>query len=132
MWQFTLLHLLVFYVKSAFLQLDPGFDMSQLSPAQARVVELARAGDANALNTLGTALRGRSIFGPPNEHLSTQYFHQSAERGNIKAAYNLGICYAEGTGVDQSNSNSFHWFTVAANGRHQGALTLAITLNPIP
>ena len=46
----------------------------------------------------------------------------AAEKGYVKAMYNLGLLYIKGQGVDQSNELAREWWTKAANEGHEGAI----------
>ena len=46
---------------------------------------------------------------------------QAAEKGHVDAQYELGNCYAMGTGVEQNAGKAVHWFEKAAAQKHTDA-----------
>jgi hypothetical protein len=45
---------------------------------------------------------------------------KAAEQGNIDAQLNLGVMYANGQGVIQSNKNAYIWSSIAAANGNKG------------
>ena len=45
-----------------------------------------------------------------------EWFEQAATAGDLVAAYNYGICLAEGVGVDRDDAQAAHWLRRAAEG----------------
>jgi TPR repeat protein len=39
----------------------------------------------------------------------------AADRGHANAQYNLGVCYANGTGVTKDEREAIHWYRLAAD-----------------
>ncbi len=46
---------------------------------------------------------------------------RKAEQGDIDAQCNLGLCYENGDGVEQSYEQAVKWYTKAAEQGHAGA-----------
>ena len=57
-----------------------------------------------------------------NYETAAEWFRKAAEQGNADAQYNLGMCYQEWKGVEQSFSKAEEWYTKAAQQGHQGAI----------
>ncbi len=49
---------------------------------------------------------------------------EAAEQGDLDAQYAMGLCYAEGRGVDQDEARSFVWLTLAHEQGDDDALVL--------
>ena len=48
------------------------------------------------------------------------WFQRSAEQGDVKAQYNLTVCYLEGRGVDQDLVQAATWCQKVFTNTHQG------------
>ncbi|KAF9155886.1 copper transport protein ctr1 [Actinomortierella ambigua] len=57
--------------------------------------------------------------------MAVKWFTRAAEQGNANAQNNLGLMYAQGRGVDQSEAEAAKWFTQAAE---QGAADAQVNL----
>lgn len=57
-----------------------------------------------------------------NIHLSTRYFKIAAELGHMEAQYKLGVCYANGSGIELDNTKALYWFEKAADQGYIRAL----------
>ena len=55
---------------------------------------------------------------------AAKYYKLAAEQGHPFAQTNLGVCYRNGWGVQQSDSQAVHWYEKAAE---QGYATLCAT-----
>ena len=53
--------------------------------------------------------------------IAAYWFGQSAKNGYAHGQYSLGICYANGIGVEQSTANARYWFEAAAKQGHKYA-----------
>ena len=53
--------------------------------------------------------------------VSIKQLRQSAERGNVKAQFNLGLKYAYGEGVHQNAAEAVNWYRKAADQGHREA-----------
>jgi TPR repeat protein len=54
--------------------------------------------------------------------IGTRTGRYHAERGDVDAAYNLGVCYEEGRGVPVDYEAAFGWYAEAAAGGDADAL----------
>lgn len=45
---------------------------------------------------------------------AVKWWRKSAERGNVRAQYNLGCCYSEGDGVEKDKDEAVKWYLKAA------------------
>jgi localization factor PodJL len=45
-----------------------------------------------------------------------EWFRKAAAYGTIDSAYNLGILYARGAGIERDRVESYKWFALAAKG----------------
>lgn len=50
----------------------------------------------------------------------SRWFQRAAQSGDPDAQYNLGLMYANGTGVAQDHLLAHVWFSLAANGYARG------------
>jgi len=53
--------------------------------------------------------------------VAADYYRKSAEKGHVKAQFDLGRLYYVGKGVEQSDSEAVIWFRKAAEQGHPGA-----------
>lgn len=92
-------------------------DTKALNQQQLAIVDRARNGDLDALNTIGKALSmdKRTVFGEPDTSLAAQFFFAAAQKGHVRATYNLGNAFAQGKGtLPASPKQALHWFSLAA------------------
>ena len=52
---------------------------------------------------------------------AAEWFKKAASAGNVYAEYNLGRCYLDGLGVEQSNALALEWLQKAQAQGHSGA-----------
>ena len=52
-----------------------------------------------------------------------------AEKGDAKAQYDLGICYYNGKGVEQSKTQAIFWFKKACKNGDNVACDIVDTIN---
>ena len=45
-------------------------------------------------------------------------YKNAAEQGDADAQYNLGVCYANGTGVEKDEQKAVEWYQKAAGQGH--------------
>ena len=45
---------------------------------------------------------------------AVKLYKEAAEQGNVRAQYNLGLCYENGNGVEQSYTEAVRWYRKAA------------------
>lgn len=50
---------------------------------------------------------------------AAKWMRQTAQQGNARAQYNLGVMYAEGQGVRQNLKVAKEWFGMACNNGNQ-------------
>ena len=88
---------------------------------------------ANAGNTTAMCLLGclqSQCSDRKDEVLAFRCFLSAAQKGNVVAQYNLGLCYSEGRGVRQDQIKATKWYRSAADAGDVEALRLmAIRLN---
>ena len=51
-----------------------------------------------------------------------KWYQKAAEQGNADAQYNLGFCYSNGNGVEQSYEEAVKWYQKAAEQGNAYAL----------
>ena len=87
-----------------------------------RCKEAAISGDAEAQFTLGCAYE-RGEYGLPQDHVeSAKWFRKAAEQNYYAAQLRLGICLAEGKGVEKNLVEGLMWIFVSdqVSARHGG------------
>jgi tetratricopeptide (TPR) repeat protein len=58
--------------------------------------------------------KGVKYYGEKNYTQAVVWFRKAAEKGLKEAQYNLGVCYASGTGVTKDYTQAVSWFRKAA------------------
>ena len=58
--------------------------------------------------------KGRTAYKAEDFEAAAEFFRKAAERGNVNAQCNLGICYDKGIGVEQDSVEAAKWFRKAA------------------
>ena len=53
---------------------------------------------------------------------SVKWFRKAAEQGDAMAQHNLGVSYATGNGVTQSDVNAYKWWNLAAKQGYEDAI----------
>ena len=106
----------------------------------AETVELwkraAEQGDGRCAVNLGLLHLGKPIPGkgkigelPYDEKKALEYFNLGYEAGDMKAGRHIGLCYKDGTGVDQNAEKAYEWFLKAAErGDSSAKLLIADSL----
>ena len=56
-----------------------------------------------------------------NEHIAAGFYKQAADQNDTKALFNLGMCFKDGVGVEQSDSNAVALLKRAAEQGHPKA-----------
>ncbi|BDV33208.1 SEL1-like repeat protein [Methylocystis iwaonis] len=74
----------------------------------------AEAGNARAMHNLAVLLAEGGDGGKPDYPAASEWFRKAAEYGVRDSQYNLAILYARGLGVTQSLTQSYLWFSAAA------------------
>jgi localization factor PodJL len=75
----------------------------------------ADAGNARAMHNLAVLLAEGGDGGKPDYPTASEWFRKGAELGVRDSQYNLAILYARGLGVSQSLTQSYLWFSAAAD-----------------
>ena len=62
------------------------------------------------------AASGALLLAAEEKKLSSRYssYTKLAKEGNASAMFNLGVCYANGTGVDMNQLKAFEWYSKSA------------------
>ena len=67
--------------------------------------------------------------GRRNEELAFEWFRKAAEKGEVRAQYNLGVCYYEGRGTARDYAKAIEWYRRAsAQGAEKAQRNLAYML----
>lgn len=56
-----------------------------------------------------------------SQYEAAKWYRKAAEQGDMEAQNNLGVCYAEGTGIRQNYQEAARWFRKAAEQGHMDA-----------
>jgi TPR repeat protein len=62
----------------------------------------------------GWSQKGVELYEQGNYTEAVKWWRKAAEKGNAKAQYNLGWCYANGQGVPQNYTEAVKWWRKAA------------------
>ena len=81
----------------------------------------AMAGDAEAQHQLGTELK-EAESSPGHFEEAFAWFLKAANQGHVCASFDVGLCYAMGTGVVANPALAVEWFRKAAEKGHVEAL----------
>ena len=107
--------------------LSQGYGVRQDADAARKWYEAAAAkGNADALFTLGSVLMDAPEITAKDQAVG--YFRRSAEAGNVRAAYNLGLIYLQGQVAPKEPSIAAEWFQRAADRDQPDALYALATL----
>ena len=82
--------------------------------ARAWYQKAAAAGNARALHNLAVMNAEDGGTGKPDYGAAASGFHNAAEYGVRDSQYNLGVLYSRGLGVPQDLTQSWLWFSLAA------------------
>ncbi|HEY2011394.1 MAG TPA: hypothetical protein VGH23_20565 [Rhizomicrobium sp.] len=97
-------------------------------PSDAKVTQLANAGNPIALTILGLrALDGTNgvSVSPPD---AVKFLSQAAEKGQAVAQYRLGTLYERGQGTTADPVKAAHWYEMSANqGNRKAMHNLAVS-----
>lgn len=101
---------------------------NEISEELKNTIKLAELGDAQAQYELGLSYFSNIDFGSGDSFikdyiLAVKWYLRSAEQGHTEAQVQLGICYANGLGVDKNEYMAFCWWTMAAEQGHELALS---------
>ncbi|PPD43372.1 MAG: peptidoglycan-binding protein [Methylocystis sp.] len=75
----------------------------------------ADAGNARAMHNLAVLLAEGGDGGKPDYPAASEWFRKAADYGVRDSQFNLAILYARGLGVTQSLTQSYLWFSAAAD-----------------
>ena len=95
------------YEKGVGVTRDPQLAMSWYAKA-------ANAGNARAMHNLAVMNAEAATGGKPDYSEAAQWFRKAAQLGVRDSQFNLGILYARGMGVQQDLTQSWVWFSLAA------------------
>lgn len=70
----------------------------------------ANRGHALSQYYIGTFLMKKCKRDDPHSQLAATMLEMSAEQGNIKAQFNIGVCYEIGYGVNVDKTTALKWF----------------------
>lgn len=105
-------------------------NINEISYELKNIIKLAELGVAEAQYTLGLAYFSNTDFyseSPANfikdYSQAVKWYSKSAEQGHIEAQVQLGICYANGLGVDKNKDKAYYWWQKAAEQGHESAIS---------
>lgn len=105
-------------------------NINEISYELKNTIRLAELGIAEAQYTLGLAYFSNTDFyseSPTNfikdYSQAVKWYSKSAEQGHIEAQVQLGICYANGLGVDKNKDKAYYWWKKAAEQGHESAIS---------
>lgn len=81
-------------------------------------IKLAELGVPSAQFNLGMSYLTKADY----SH-AIKWFAKSAEQGHIRAQVQLGICYAQGLGINQSEDKAYYWWLKAAEEGDENAIS---------
>jgi hypothetical protein len=91
-----------------------------------RCKKAAISGDARAQATLGSAY-GNGVYGLPQDYAeSAKWYRKAAEQNYGSAQLNLGVCLAEGKGVEKNVVEGLMWILLARRVGGDGLLGLFV------
>lgn len=96
----------------------------------ASIVALAAAVGTAALSTPASAdyYAGLRAFDSKNYSLALQEWTKSAQAGDARSQFRLGILYAKGLGVPQNKETAYYWYKKADKGGNADAGIAAVFL----
>ncbi|MCH8092594.1 MAG: sel1 repeat family protein, partial [Proteobacteria bacterium] len=72
-----------------------------------------KAGHLEAQYALGSLFQKGWKGIPPNHREAANWFKQAAERGHVKAQWQLSLLYENGRGIKKSIVEAYRWSTIA-------------------
>lgn len=93
-----------------------------------RLISAAELGNAQDQYELGSSYFSNVDFSSGGEFVqdysqAVKWYSKSAEQGHIEAQVQLGICYANGLGVDKNKDKAYYWWKKAAEQGHESAIS---------
>ncbi len=80
--------------------------------------------DINPMRSLGACSEHRKgLAKTTTTSTAFELYQKAADRGHVPAMFNLGVCYANGTGVAMDKSKAVEWYQKAADGGNFAAMT---------
>ena len=105
-------------------------NINEISYELKNTIKLAELGVAEAQYTLGLAyFLNKDLYSESPTNFIKDYsqavkwYSKSAEQGHIEAQVQLGICYANGLGVDKNKDKAYYWWKKAAEQGHESAIS---------
>jgi TPR repeat protein len=83
-----------------------------------KILRAANEGDVEAMAGMGEAYYFENQFVERNLTKAAEWWEKAANKGQSKAAYNVGIMYEKGEGVPQNKIKSAKYYKIAAEGGH--------------
>lgn len=103
-------------------------NINEISYELKNTIKLAELGVAQAQYELGLSYFSNTDFESGGNFIkdysqAVKWYSKSAEQGHIEAQVQLGICYANGLGVDKNNDKAYYWWQKAAEQGHESAIS---------
>ena len=103
-------------------------NINEISDELKNTIKLAELGVAQAQYELGHSYFSNTDFNSGGDFVqdylqAVKWYLKSAEQGHIKAQAQLGICYANGLGVDKDENKAYYWWQKAAEQGHESAIS---------
>ena len=101
--------------------------INEISDKLKNTIKLAELGVAQAQYELGFSYFSNTDFNSGGDFMqdysqAVKWYLKSAEQGHIEAQVQLGICYANGLGVDKDENKAYYWWQKAAEQGHESAI----------
>ena len=102
-------------------------NINEISDKLKNTIKLAELGVAQAQYELGFSYFSNTDFNSGGDFMqdysqAVKWYLKSAEQGHIEAQVQLGICYANGLGVDKDENKAYYWWQKAAEQGHESAI----------
>lgn len=102
--------------------------LNEISSELKNTIKLAELGVAQAQYDLGLSYFSNTDFESGGNFIldfsqAVKWYLRSAEQGHIEAQVQLGICYANGLGVDKDENKAYYWWQKAAEQGHESAIS---------
>lgn len=103
-------------------------NLNKISDKLKETIKLAELGVAQAQYELGLSCFSNTDFESGGNFIkdysqAVKWYSKSAEQGHIEAQVQLGICYANGLGVDKNKDKAYYWWKKAAEQGHESAIS---------
>lgn len=102
--------------------------INEISYELKNTIKLAELGVADAQYILGLSYFSNTDFETGANFIkdysqAVKWYLKAAEQGHVKAQVQLGICYANGLGVDKNESKAYGWWLKAAKQGNESAIS---------